>query len=316
MEDDVFDTEYDSELPDEHEVTVEDWKEETSKIREHLEDEIVAILEKSETPEEAEAELQPLFEPYLFDEPESNAVQLWAEADNESLYMGVRYGDWLEYQFEDERGIWWSTSDSPPEELDSKEEVHRHVAEEVVETHVYWNPQDRRRIVRRIESYREKVSEYLEQVNEIEQDSDGELSAADLRGPLVQLVQRGTLDVRDEDNTLLERMQDFEIRDESPRADRTELLVGTEEELAGIVVAVPPGEPWQIDEVAEDEDRDVLFTTDHRNFDFTEQILDEDKYRVTLVPYDERKERLGDYTWAARSLSSNLGMVLEVEVEE
>lgn len=307
---------YDTDVPSYYELTADEWKEAVVELREQLEDEVVDVLEEVETPDEAEDDLQTLFEPYLSDDPDSTAIQLWAEADGDELYMGVWQGNWIGHKFDDERGFWWDDYEDPPEQIESSEEAHRRIAEQVLQTTHWGDPRLRDQVAQKMDEARERADAYLQSVLAIEEEVEGPPSARALREPLRELLRACNPIVRDDDNRTIARGEEVEIRDESPGPERTEFVVGAEDEEFGVVIAVPPGEDWMFDAIVDDEERKVLVTTNHYSFDVPHRMPAEEGGSTMLVPYNERDERFETYSRRADNVVSYLDSAMNMYVDE
>jgi hypothetical protein len=304
-----------TDVPSEYALAPDEWKNRVLELCDALAEDIAAILDANHEPEAAADALQSLFRPYLTDEPPSSASQLWAEANEGRLRAGDIHANPVTLTCDESVGRWRSIHDDTPADEEAGT-THRRLADAIVETVWFGDPDIRRQTIRRMEPDRELVADYLEPLHELEAETGGSPTAAVCRDLLAGLLERFAVRVEKPSGDLLRRGS-LRVTDRSERDDLTHFTVGTPDHDAGAVLAADPGKPHAVDRLADRADIDpsqVLFTTDHHRFDFSSQ-LPADYADLRLPDPSARDESAEDFHRAVREVREAIGQVLVATAE-
>lgn len=156
-----------TEVPSEYVLDPDEWQRQICKLCDNLAGDIASILDEHHRPEAVAEALQVLFRPYLTDEPPSAASQLWAEVEEGHLRAGDTHANAVELTFDDSAGRWRSIH--PDTRADEDPDTsHRRLADTIVETVWFGDPDIRRQVVRMMEHDHELVADYLQPLDTLE----------------------------------------------------------------------------------------------------------------------------------------------------
>lgn len=290
-------------LPDIYATDPDDWYEEVRDEARKLEAAVREKLDAAESLEELRDGLMSHFDPYVIDPDEFiHGEQLLAEIKyGEKLYVGVKNGDWMPLTYRDDEEFWWFDGAEPRQGDGSVEDLHDYLATRIVEATTWGDPQLARQRANEQKEHRRIATPYLEALEQALE--AGEPTAAELREEFHRLL-----------NECLESGSEVVVADVSPDDHHTHVRLRHDGEPIGRLLAVDPGAPTDLDEVArefelEDEERELPgCVTDHRHFKWPR--LPESREAVTLRLPSEKDDDRAAYHRALDWVVRNMRAVL------
>lgn len=290
-------------LPDIYSMDPDEWYDEVQRRADELKTEVRRALDETETLEALRDALEPHFQPYLVDPDEPvHAEQILAEIKyGEKLCVGNKNGDWMPLTYRRDEGYWWFDGGEARRGDGSVDDLHEHIARRVVESTNWGDPDLARQRADEQKKHRRIGEPYLQALEEAME--SGEVVAADLREDLHRLV-----------NECLESGSEVVVADVSPDDHHTQVRLRYDGEAFGQLLAVDPGAPTDLEEVAgafeldETERQMPGCVTDHRHFRWPR--MPEARGAVTLVMPSQKEEDVAEYREAVDWMVRNLREVL------